>query len=91
VQLPDRELADSSQDAEALRKIAENSSDKDSRARSVPLAEADSIAQEFKNRKAYESREETRTRPAWDRMASLLVLLALLGAEWILRKRARLI
>jgi hypothetical protein len=91
VRLPDRELADSSQDAATLQKIAQASSEKDGRARSVFLADADSLAQDFKERKAYQSREETRTKPAWDRMTSLLVLLLLLGAEWILRKRARLV
>jgi hypothetical protein len=75
----------------ALQKIAQASSEKDGRARSVFLADADSLAQDFKERKAYQSREETRTKPAWDRMTSLLVLLLLLGAEWILRKRARLV
>ena len=91
VRLPDRELADSSQDAETLQKIAQASSEKDGRARSVFLADADSLAQDFKDRKAYESREETRTKPAWDQITSLLLLLLLLGAEWILRKRARLV
>jgi hypothetical protein len=91
VRLPDRELADSSQDAETLQKISQASSEKDGRARSVFLADADSLAQDFKDRKAYESREETRTKPAWDQITSLLLLLLLLGAEWILRKRARLV
>jgi hypothetical protein len=91
VRLPDRELADSSQDQETLQKIAQASSEKDGRARSVFLADADSLAQDFKDRKAYESREETRTKPAWDQMTSLLLLLLLLGGEWILRKRARLV
>ena len=46
---------------------------------------------EFANRKAWESREDTRTRPVWDTIWSLLIVLALLGAEWLLRKRARLV
>ncbi len=91
VRLPDREFADPSLDAVALAKIAEKSSDKDTRARAVFLAEADSLAKDFENRKAYETREETRTTPFWDRLESLIALLVVLGAEWILRKRARLV
>ena len=46
---------------------------------------------DFATRKAQENREETRTRPAWDDLWSLLVLLTLLGAEWLLRKQQRLV
>lgn len=91
VRLPDRELADSSQDQVTLERIAEASSTKDNTARYVFLADAASLGADFAGRKAYESREETRTRPAWDQLGSLLALLALLSAEWILRKRARLV
>lgn len=91
VRLPDRELADSSQDLAMLEAIALDSSSADTKARCVQLAEADSLAADFAGRKAYESREETRTRPAWDQISSLLLLLLVLGAEWILRKRARLV
>lgn len=91
VKIPDRELADSSQDADTLRRIAEASSGTDARARYVPLGRIDELRADFAGRRPYESREETRTRPAWDTGWSLLVLLLLLGAEWILRKRARLV
>ena len=91
VRLPDRELADSSQDQATLERIAEASSSPDNKARHVFLADAGVLAAEFAGRKAYESREETRTRPAWDQLGSLLAVLTLLAAEWILRKRARLV
>lgn len=91
VQIPDRELADSSQDLATLQQIAERSSSADARARCVPLAEAQSLAADFAARKPYENREETRTRPAWDNSWSLLLLVLLLAAEWILRKRSRLV
>jgi len=91
VRVPDRELADSGQDAEALRRIAEASRGADGSGRYVFLTEASLLAKDLANRRAYESREETKTSPAWDRMTWLLVLLAILGAEWLLRKRARLV
>ncbi len=91
VRLPDRELAESSQDAATLRRIAEASSSADTKAKSLFLADADALLADFAARKAYESREETRTRPAWDQTWSLLALLAVLTAEWVLRKRARLV
>jgi hypothetical protein len=56
----------------------------------VFLADAAGLAADFAGRKAYESRD-TRTRPAWDSGWSLLALLVLLSAEWLLRKRARLV
>ncbi|HLQ39173.1 MAG TPA: hypothetical protein VK348_15290, partial [Planctomycetota bacterium] len=91
VKIPDKELADSSQDARTLQRIAEQSSGQDQRARSLFLADADQLAADFAGRKAFESREETRTRLAWDTTWSLLLLLSLLAFEWILRKRARLV
>ncbi|MGE3172772.1 MAG: hypothetical protein AB7O97_09100 [Planctomycetota bacterium] len=91
VRLPDRELADSSQDPETLARIADASAGQDGRARHVFLADADSLAEDFAGRKPYESREETRTRPCWDQIWSLIALIGVLGAEWILRKRARLV
>ena len=66
VRIPDRELAQSSQDAETLQRIAEASSGQDGRARYVFLADAEELAKDFAGRRPYENREETRTRPAWD-------------------------
>lgn len=91
VRVPDREMSDSSQDAEQLQRIAEASRGSDTSGRYVFLADVDELAAEFANRKAWESREDTRTRPVWDTLASLLVVLGLLAAEWLLRKRARLV
>lgn len=91
VRLPDRELAQSSQDAETLQRIAEASSGQDGRARYVFLADAGQLARDFAGRRPFENREETVTRPAWDSMWSLAVLLLLLSLEWVLRKRARLV
>jgi hypothetical protein len=91
VKVPDREMADSSQDAETLRRIAAASQGTEGIGRYVFLADAQSLAAEFKGRKSVENREDTRTRPAWDTLWSLLLLLTVLGAEWLLRKRARLV
>lgn len=91
VRRPDQEMSDSSQDADTLRRIATGSHGADASGRYVFLAEADRLADDFQNRKASESREDTRTRPAWDRLTSLLLVLAVLAVEWLLRKRARLV
>ena len=55
------------------------------------LGDAASLVREFQGRKTYETREDTSTRPVWDTVWSLLLVLAVLGLEWLLRKRARLI
>jgi hypothetical protein len=91
VRVPDRELADSSQDAETLRRIAAASHGADASGRYLFLADAAELVADFANRKSYQSREDSRTVPAWDSLWSLLGLLAVLGAEWLLRKRARLV
>lgn len=91
VKVPDKEMADSSQDADTLRRIAEASQSGDSGGRYVFLADADSLAADFANHKSFESREDTRTRPAWDTGWSLLAVLTLLAVEWLLRKRSRLV
>jgi hypothetical protein len=91
VKVPDKEMSESSQDAETLRRIAEQSRGADGTGRYVFLADADDLADDFEGRKTYESREDTRTRPVWDTSWSLFLLLGILAAEWILRKRARLV
>lgn len=91
VKVPDREMSESSMDEETLQRIAEASRSADGSGRYVFLAEAASLADDFANRKAYESREDTRTRPIWDSSWSLLLLLTVMAAEWLLRKRARLV
>lgn len=92
VRVPDKEMADSSQDADTLRRIAEASRSGDGAGgRYVFLSAANELAADFAKTKSYESREDTRTRPAWDTLWSLLLLLAVLATEWLLRKRARLV
>ena len=91
VRIPDQELANSSQDAETLRRIAEASHGIEDSGRYVFLGDATGLATDFLNRKSYETREDTLTRPVWDTGWSLLVVLLVLGLEWLLRKRARLI
>ncbi|MFY9343423.1 MAG: VWA domain-containing protein [Planctomycetota bacterium] len=91
VRVPDREMSDSSQDADLLRRIAEASRTGDATGHYVFLAAAGELQAQFQNRKAWESREDTRTRPAWDSLGALLLVLALLATEWLLRKRARLV
>ena len=91
VRMPDREMSDSSQDRQTLERIAAASHGPDGSGRHVFLADADSLHADFAQRKAWESREDTRTRPAWDTLWALLVVLGLLSVEWLLRKRARLV
>jgi len=91
VRIPDQELQNSSQDAEALRRIAEASHGIENTGRYVFLGDATSLVTDFKGRKSYETREDTVTRSVWDTGWSLVAVLCVLGLEWLLRKRARLI
>lgn len=87
VKIPDRELADSSQDRQALEAIARQSKG----GRYVFLADAADLARELAKRRPISTEVDRSTRPIWDSTWSLLALLALLATEWLLRKRARLI
>ena len=92
VKVPDKEMADSSQDEQTLRRIADASHGAaDGTGRYVFLADAAGLAADFGARKNFESREDTRTDSVWDNAWSLLLLLVVLAAEWLLRKRARLV
>jgi hypothetical protein len=91
VRRPDREMADSSQDAETLRRIAAASRSADLGGRYVFLADVDRLAADLQSRRPAESRQETRTRPAWDTGWSIAGILTVLAVEWLLRKRARLV
>jgi hypothetical protein len=91
VRMPDKEMSNSSQDAETLRRIAAASHGADNSGRYVFLADAASLATDFQHHRATESREDTQTRPAWDTGWSLALVLGLLATEWLLRKRARLV
>ena len=87
VQIPNREMAESSQDRALLEQIAERSKG----GRYVFLADADELADDLGGRRPYETEVDRSTRPLWDNIWTLLVLLGVLAAEWILRKRARLV
>lgn len=87
VQIPDRELADSSQDVERLTQIASATE----QGRYVFLSDAESILGELGGRRPFENEVDRSLRPMWDSLWTLLALLTVLGAEWILRKRARLV
>src|SRR5690606_12523320 len=91
VRIPDQELADPSQDADTLRRIADASHGIDNSGRYVFLGDATSLVTDFQGRKSYETREDTKSSPVWDTWWSLLLVLSVLGIEWLLRKRARLI
>jgi hypothetical protein len=87
VEIPDRELADSSQDRRTLEEIAAASKG----GRYVSLADAAELAEELGGRRAFDTEVDRTTRPMWDSIWSLLALLTVLSIEWILRKRARLV
>ncbi|MFO1052582.1 MAG: VWA domain-containing protein [Planctomycetota bacterium] len=87
VQIPDRELADSSQDRTGLEAMARQSKG----GRYVPLADAARLCRDLAERRPASLEVDRSTRPVWDSTWSLLGLLALLATEWLLRKRSRLI
>jgi uncharacterized membrane protein len=87
VKIPDKEMADSSQDRDTLEKVAGASKG----GFYAFLADAGQLADVFKERKPYESEVDRSTRPAWDAWWTLAGILALLTVEWLLRKRARLV
>lgn len=87
VEIPDRELSHSSQDKKTLTAISERSKG----GRYVFLADVDQLALEFSDRKPLEQEINRQTEPIWDRAWVLFLVLALLSAEWLLRKRARLV
>ncbi len=87
VEIPDREMSHSSQDPKTLAAIAERSKN----GRYVFLAGATGLVEEFRERKPLEQEINRQTEPIWDRAGLLFLVLALLSAEWLLRKRARLV
>ncbi|MCC6671793.1 MAG: hypothetical protein IT458_12075 [Planctomycetes bacterium] len=87
VKVPDREMAQSSQDRAMLEQIAAASKG----GRHLFVGRADELAAELKGRKAFEHEVDRVTRPVWDTIWTLLVVLSLLAAEWLLRKGARLV
>ncbi len=87
VKIPDREMADSSQDRALLEKIAATSKG----GRYVFLADAQDLMDDLGSRRPFDKEVDRRTHPIWDNIWTLLALLVILSAEWILRKRARLV
>jgi hypothetical protein len=87
VKIPDREMARSSQDRDTLELVATASKG----GRYLPLAQAEALLGEFRERKPFEQEVDRQTRPAWDTLWTLLAILGVLAAEWLLRKRARLV
>ncbi|MEE8147284.1 MAG: VWA domain-containing protein, partial [Longimicrobiales bacterium] len=87
VRIPEREMARSSQDRQTLEEVARATEE----GRYFFLAQAEELLQEFSDRTPFEREVDKKTRPAWDNIWTLLALLTVLGGEWILRKRARLI
>jgi uncharacterized membrane protein len=87
VRIPDREMAWSSQDRETLTEVARATRG----GRYLFLARAEEILEEFSGQTPFKHEVDRTTRPAWDNIWTILALLTVLGAEWILRKRARLI
>ncbi len=86
VVLPSRENEDPSPDPETLRAIASKTGGS-----FLDLAGARSLSAQFPGGEERREPISSRLEDAWDEWSTLLVALALLSAEWILRKRAELL
>ncbi len=87
VKIPDREMTHSSQDRATLEAIAAASKG----GGYVFLGDAGKLADDFKDRSTPDREIHRQIRTLWDKSWVLAVILTLLAAEWILRKRARLV
>ncbi|MHC4918001.1 MAG: hypothetical protein ACYTKC_00270 [Planctomycetota bacterium] len=87
IEIPDREMSHSSQDQKTLTAIAERSKG----GRYVFLGDVHELIPEFLDRKPLEQEINRQTEPIWDQAWVLFLVLALLSAEWLLRKWARLV
>jgi len=87
VEIPDREMSHSSQDRKTLTAIAERSKG----GRYLFLGGVSELVEEFRDRKPLEQEINRQTEPIWDQAWVLFLVLALLSAEWLLRKWARLV
>ena len=87
VKIPDREMTHSSQDRATLESIAAASK----AGHYVFLGDAHQLADEFKDRRTPDREIHRQVRTLWDKSWVLAAILGLLAAEWILRKRARLV
>lgn len=86
VLLPSRENADPSPDPEGLAALAAISG-----GRSVTLANFQDLLVEFPGGEERREPISSRLEDAWDNWGTLLAVLALLTAEWVLRKRFQLV
>jgi hypothetical protein len=90
VKVPDRELALSSQDQKTLQAIAGATAERGGSYHF--LGDVDQLIAKLGERRPFRREEiDRQTRPAWDRLLTLLAILAVLSVEWVLRKRARLV
>jgi uncharacterized membrane protein len=86
VVLPTRENQDPSPDPESLRLLSAKTGGK-----FLDLARARALASEFPGGEERREPISSRLEDAWDGWHTLIVALLMLGAEWILRKRAELL
>jgi hypothetical protein len=98
-QLPDRENRDPMLDAATLKAIAaisagtQENRDGDSWRTDhyVPLSRIEEVARRFKDSGRIDIPEAPEVTDLWDRSAVLVVLVAILAAEWWLRKQSQLL
>jgi hypothetical protein len=86
VVLPSREIQDPSPDPAALRELATTTGGV-----ALELSAARELARQFPGGEERHEPISSRLEDAWDDWHTLLLALALLGAEWILRKRNELV
>ena len=86
VVLPSRENADPSPDPEALALLSKKTG-----GRALGLGGVRDLSREFPGDEERREPISSRLEDAWDRLATLLLALGLLSAEWILRKRFELV
>jgi len=86
VSLPSLETANPSPDPETLVLLAELSSGE-----ALHLSELDALLETFPGGEERREPVSTRLEDAWDEWQTLIFALALLGFEWVLRKRVELV
>ncbi|MBL8860511.1 MAG: hypothetical protein JNK02_00730 [Planctomycetes bacterium] len=86
VVLPSRENADPTPDPDTLRAVASFT-----RGRAVELARLRELAAELPGGEGQREPISAELRDAWDRLGTLLLALAILSIEWVLRKRFEMV
>src|SRR6185503_2808962 len=86
VVLPSRENQDPAPDPEALRALAQKTGGV-----FLELSKARALSEQFPGGEERREPISSRLEDAWDGWHTLLLALALLAAEWILRKRCELL